>query len=249
MRDDLARGRVVDGNRLALPFMHRLAVDQHEFPDRAQFRAVAPCWAGGRIAWERHLKLQRKARPTALWWSTWPIAGSPGSPRRGYRRSVQHQHRGARGLARGQRGLRFAHLLQAVALVDTDLDLLLQHQVEHLFGCGLQLFQRVHMHAQRRARDVQAALLVQHGQVDAGDGAGGIAEADHQPARLDAVQRGFPGVLAHAVIHHRHLLAAGQFQHAFRDVLARVVDGFPGPVGAGQFCLFRAGDRADQLHT
>ncbi|MNV76428.1 hypothetical protein D3C71_1697800 [compost metagenome] len=60
MRDDLPGGRVVDGDRLALPLVHRLAVDQHEFPDRAQFRAVGPCRARGRNAWERHLKLQRK---------------------------------------------------------------------------------------------------------------------------------------------------------------------------------------------
>src|SRR5690606_41882062 len=46
-----------------------------------------------------------------------------------------------------------------------------------------------------------------------------------QPARAQAVERGQPGVGAHAVVDHRALLAVGQFQHPLRHVLAAVVDG------------------------
>jgi hypothetical protein len=81
------------------------------------------------------------------------------------------------------------------------------------------------------------------------DRTGRIAEADHQTAWLHGIQRGFPGVLAHAVIHHRHFLAAGQCQHALGHVLVAVVDGFPCAVLARQLGFFGAGHGTDQLHA
>src|SRR3546814_12887068 len=71
------------------------------------------------------------------------------------------------------------------------------------------------------AREVEAALLVQHVRVDRRRGAGGGAEQHHHAARLQAVERAVEGVLADCVIDHRTALAGRPTLTAPHPVLLR----------------------------
>lgn len=138
---------------------------------------------------------------------------------------------------------------QGEALVDLDADVAALDQAEQLVGHRLEFFRGIGVAAQGRPGHVQRTLLREDAQVDPGHRPRGVAEADQQAARRHAVQRGFPGILAHRVVDHRALLPVGQFEHPPRHVLMAIVDGLPGTVLPGQARLFRRADGADQLHS
>src|SRR6185369_13768908 len=72
-------------------------------------------------------------------------------------------------------------------------------------------------------------------------------EGHDQPARAQALERPFPGVLAHRVVDHRHFLAAGDRLYALDEVLAAVVHDVLSAVRLGKGALFvRAGSTYDR---
>src|SRR3546814_17800469 len=75
------------------------------------------------------------------------------------------------------------------------------------------------------AREVDAALFVQHVRVDRRRGAGGGAEQHHHTARLQALERAVEGVVADCVIAPRPALAVAQILHALNPHLIAVLSG------------------------
>ncbi|MNQ74424.1 hypothetical protein D3C85_891790 [compost metagenome] len=144
--------------------------------------------------------------------------------------------------------MRGGGVLECIAVADIDLELTAFDHAEQFVGHHLQALGGVGVAGHRRPGDEQRALLREYAQVDPGHRARGIAEADQQAARGDAVEGDFPGVLADAVIHHRALVPVGQLQHALDHVLVAVVDGRPGALRHGPRGFLGRADGADQLY-
>ncbi len=100
---------------------------------------------------------------------------------------------------------------------------------------------------QRRTSGEQRPFLVENAEIHPGHRAGGVTEADHQAATLQTIQRGFPGVFAHRVIHYAHLFTAGDLFHPLHNALFAVVDHLPGTRLKRALCLLRVADGADQF--
>ncbi|MCY1306105.1 hypothetical protein D9M70_559410 [compost metagenome] len=98
---------------------------------------------------------------------------------------------------------------------------------------------------QCRACQIGRSLGSQDLRVEILDGAGGEAQADHQSAPLDRIERGIEGALAHAVDDHIHADPIGQFAHALGHILMAVIDGVIAAMGAGDGGLFFGGNGAN----
>ena len=95
----------------------------------------------------------------------------------------------------------------------------------------------------------ERALASQNLRVERRDRARSRAQANHQATCLQAVERAFEGVLAHAVEDGIHAHAIRQLTHALGHVFMAVVDGVIAAMGLGHFSLGIAGDRTDHIQA
>ncbi len=145
--------------------------------------------------------------------------------------------------------MRVGRLRQREGLVDVDDHLAARDHLEQLGRHRFGFLLIGHVVEQGRARDVQRTALGQFARREGFHGAGRIAEADHQAAPLQAVERRSKRVLAHRVVDHRHAGPARDLFHTRHDVLVVVVDDVRGAMRQRQFTLLLRADGADQLHT
>ena len=141
--------------------------------------------------------------------------------------------------------MRLNRVLEAVALVDLDLDPAGGDVAEQLAGQLGALGGVGDVVGQRRPRDVERSLDRELERVDRRDRAGGGADADQQAAAPQRVERLDGGVLADAVEDDGDADAAGEFAYALDPVLLRVEDGVIAAVRAGDLRLGLGGDGAD----
>src|SRR5688572_28032437 len=94
------------------------------------------------------------------------------------RMTLRQQHNRYRGLAGLEIAVRLHGILQGIGVVVLDLDDALAHHIEQLPGVGEQVGALGDVGVQRRSRGVERDLGRQSENVEIGDGAGGIAEAD-----------------------------------------------------------------------
>ena len=102
---------------------------------------------------------------------------------------------------------------------------------------------------QGRASHIQRTFLIQNTEVNAGDRARRIAEADHQTTALQTVQRRFPRVFPHRVIHHAHFFAAGDLLQPLNNALFTIVNHLPGARLQRALRFLCISDGADQLRA
>jgi hypothetical protein len=88
-------------------------------------------------------------------------------------------------------------------------------------------------------------LVARDPDIEALDRPRGVAEADQQPARAQAIERNHQRILADAVIDHRDALAAGEFAHPGGHIFLGVEDDVLAAMGAGKLGLFFRPDSAD----
>ena len=119
------------------------------------------------------------------------------------------QIRGAGGLAAFQRVMGGFGVAQGKALADIHFYGAGFHHIEQ-FGRGAPQFRPCgDVMEQSGAGEIERALGGQDTGRERRDRARGIAEAHHQAAWLEAIERGFECVLAHRVIDHGQAIAAG----------------------------------------
>ncbi len=116
------------------------------------------------------------------------------------------------------------HVGQGIALVDLDSHSATENARKQVVGGLLQLRGGHGVGEHGGTGNKQGALVGQRLQVQRLGCTGGIAETHHQAPRPEAVQRNIEGILTHAVIHHRHLLAAGNLQHPLHHIFGAVID-------------------------
>ena len=98
---------------------------------------------------------------------------------------------------------------------------------------------------ERGPRGVEGALRRQQEEIEVGDGARGVAEADPQAQRLQAVERTGIGVLADRVVDDVDALAVGELPGALHEVFRLVVDDVRAAVLLGERRLLGSADGAD----
>src|SRR5690606_13403104 len=139
------------------------------------------------------------------------------------------QHRRAGRAARGQGLVGAGGVMQRKPLVYLNAQIALGHQIKQIFGGSSKFLLCTHIIRQRGARKIKRTFCREDTQVDPIDRSRCIAIADHQSAWLKTIQRGLPGAFSHTIVNHRYLLTRGQLHDALGDILARIVDNFPGP--------------------
>ena len=98
---------------------------------------------------------------------------------------------------------------------------------------------------QRRPREEQRSLLREEAGRDRLGRARRIAEADHQSARAQAVERFQEGVPADRIVDDRQLVAAGDPFDLGDEILARIDDRVGAAMGARELGFFVGADGAD----
>src|SRR3954451_11715996 len=97
---------------------------------------------------------------------------------------------------------------ERIALVDLDLDLAARNHVEHILSERRQILIARRISHECRARDIERSFCRENSEVDTGYRPGSVAEADHQAARPQAVERGHEARLPDAIVDHRHTSTA-----------------------------------------
>ena len=98
---------------------------------------------------------------------------------------------------------------------------------------------------QRRSREIERALGRKRPGLERRNRSRGVAEAHHQAARAEAIQRSLECFLAHRVVDHRQSLALGDPAHPVGEVLLGIDDRMVAAMVAGQFRFLPAADGAD----
>src|SRR5262245_16248657 len=146
-------------------------------------------------------------------------------------------------------GLQVAmHLLgvpESVRVADLHADPARPDHVEELAGGCLQVGPGGRVAGQRRPGDVQRPFRGQDPQLERRHRAGGVAEADQQAERVQAIERALERALADRVVNHRHTSPAGQIADPLDEVFPRVDDRLVAPVGPGQLGLLVRADGAN----
>ena len=139
------------------------------------------------------------------------------------------------------------HLGQRIALGDLHLQRGIENARKHGLGAGAHGLARGDIAKQRGAGDKQRTALRQLLQVQGRWAARGVAEADHQPPRRQAIQRLKKRRRAHTVIHHRQQAALGEFAHTLDPIVRAAQKTVRVAALQGQFALGFGAHRTDKL--
>src|SRR3954447_9654384 len=110
-------------------------------------------------------------------------------------------------------------VLEREALLDLDLHLTAANHVEQLRCRLLELLPGRDIMEQGRTRQIERALLRQEERGQRVDRPRSIAEADHKPAHLEAIERLQEGRAPDTVINYRELFAPGDAVHFGNEIL------------------------------
>src|ERR687894_582350 len=115
-------------------------------------------------------------------------------------------------------------VLEGVGAADPDVEVALADPGEQALRAPEELLAGTRVMGERRAGDVEAALLVEDLWVEGRDLPARPAEEDHVAARIQAIQALVEGVPADGVVDHVHALAAGDAVRLLGEVLLPVED-------------------------
>ncbi len=93
---------------------------------------------------------------------------------------------------------------------------------------------------QRRPAGVQRSAAGQVGKFEVGDRSRGLPETHEQAARLQALQRTPPGVIAHRIVNHIAAPAAGDLLDARGEIFRAIVDDVRVAIGLCDVAAFSA---------
>src|SRR6185369_8723720 len=161
------------------------------------------------------------------------------------KRLLDRQDRRPARLAGFEIAMRLGRVLEGVALLDFDLHLAALDHIEQLARGSLELRAIGDVIEQRRPGQEQRALLGEDSGREGIDGPRRIAEAHHQAARPQAIERLQEGVLPDRIVDDRKLLALGDPFNLGGEVLAGVDDRVIAAVGPGELGLLVRTDGAD----
>src|SRR5918994_6759134 len=120
--------------------------------------------------------------------------------------------------------MRMRRFRQAIGLADVDADLAAGDRLEQLACPARELRRLRRVMKERRARQEQRTATRELERRNRRHRTRGIAVADHQAARAQAIERGEEGVLADAVVNDRNALLPGDRPYTRDHVLSRTHD-------------------------